>query len=158
MADRVDVGQLADDEHVGVLAQRVAQAALERRGVLPHLALVDDRLAVLVQELDRLLDGEDVARPGPVDAVDERRQRGGGAGAVRAAHEHEAALVVAPLDHLVGQPEVLRRGDAGGHEPEHRAHGVALHEGGHAEAPLAGDGVRGGQLALLEEPLALRAA
>ena len=48
-------------------------------------------MAVLVQELDRLLDGEDVARPRPVDAVDERRQRGGRARPVRTAHEHEAA-------------------------------------------------------------------
>ena len=65
VADRLDVGQLAHHEHVGVLAQRVAQASLERRGVLPDLPLVDDRLAVLVQELDRLLDGEDVAGAGP---------------------------------------------------------------------------------------------
>ena len=45
VADRLDVGQLADHEDVGVLPQRVAQPALERRRVLPHLALVDDRHA-----------------------------------------------------------------------------------------------------------------
>ena len=94
--DRLDVGQLAHDEDVGVLAERVAQPAFERRGVLADLPLVDDGPPVLVQELDGLLDGEDVAGAGPVDAVDERRQRGGGARAVRAAHEHEALAVVAP--------------------------------------------------------------
>ena len=35
VADRVDVGQLTDHEHVGVLAQRVAQTPLERRACPP---------------------------------------------------------------------------------------------------------------------------
>ena len=60
-ADRLHVGQLADDEHVRVLAQRVPQARLEGGGVLAHLALVDEASLVAVQELDGLLDGEDVA-------------------------------------------------------------------------------------------------
>ena len=35
VADGLDVGELADHEHVGVLAQRVAQAPLERRRCPP---------------------------------------------------------------------------------------------------------------------------
>ena len=153
--DRLDVGQLAHDEHVRVLAQGVAQAPLEGRGVLADLSLVHDRPPVLVQELDRLLDGEDVARPGPVDPVDERRQRRRGARAVRPAHEHEALAVVGPLDDVVREAEVLRRRDVGRDEAEHGTHRVALHEGGHPEPALARDGVGGGVLAGLEEPLAL---
>ena len=42
------------------MAQHVAQRALERGGVLTDLALVDHRAPVLVQELDRVLDRDDV--------------------------------------------------------------------------------------------------
>ena len=58
------VTHLADEDHVRVLAQHAAQGALEGAGVLAHLALVDDRELVLVEELDGILDGHDVlARP-----------------------------------------------------------------------------------------------
>ncbi|KAG0908968.1 hypothetical protein G6F31_021614 [Rhizopus arrhizus] len=54
-------------------------------GVQPDLALVDDRHLVLVQVLDRVLDGEDVPGGGAVAVVDHRRQRGGLARAAPAA-------------------------------------------------------------------------
>ena len=54
-----------------------------------------------------------------------------------------------------GRPRSSGDGMPAGHQAEHGADGVALHEGRHAEAALAGDGVRGGQLAVLEEPLPL---
>ena len=60
---RVDgllVAHLADEDHVGVLAQDAAQGLLEGAGVHAHLALVDDRLLVDVQELHRVLDRHDV--------------------------------------------------------------------------------------------------
>ena len=40
--DRLEVAHLADEDHVGVLAERGAQALGERRRVLADLALVDD--------------------------------------------------------------------------------------------------------------------
>ena len=58
--DRLLVAHLADQDHVRVLAQDAAQRALERRGVLADLALVDERALVAVQELDRVLDRDDV--------------------------------------------------------------------------------------------------
>ena len=58
--DRLQVAHLADEDHVGVLAQRALQRAGEGLGVRPDLALVDDALLVPVQELDRVLDREDV--------------------------------------------------------------------------------------------------
>ena len=58
--DRLQVAHLADQDHVGVLSQGGAQAEGEVRGVGADLALVDDRALVLVQELDRVLDREDV--------------------------------------------------------------------------------------------------
>jgi hypothetical protein len=39
------------------------------------LALVHDAALVLVQELDRILDRDDVVRARPVDLVDQRRKR-----------------------------------------------------------------------------------
>ena len=58
--DRLEVAHLADEDHVGVLAERGAQRLGEARGIRPDLALVDDAALVAVQELDRVLDREDV--------------------------------------------------------------------------------------------------
>ena len=46
VCDRLLVAHLADQDHVGVLAQDAAQRALEGHGVHADLALVDDRLLV----------------------------------------------------------------------------------------------------------------
>ena len=42
---RLAVAQLADQDHVGVLAERAAERLVERGGVEPDLALVDDAAA-----------------------------------------------------------------------------------------------------------------
>ena len=153
--DRLDVGELAHHEHVRVLAQRVAQPRSKEAVSSP----TSRWLTIARRCLWRNSIGCSIVRmwhgPGPVDPIDERRQRGGGARAVGPAHEHEALAVVGPLDDLVREPEVLRRRDLGRDQPEHGADRVALHEGGHPEAALARDGVGGGELARLEEPLAL---
>jgi hypothetical protein len=65
-------------------------AAAEALRGLADLALVDDALLVLVHELDRILDGEDVAC-GSVDVVDHRRERRRLARARRAGDDDEAA-------------------------------------------------------------------
>ena len=93
--DRLEVAHLADEDHVGVLAQRGLQAEREALRVGAELALVDDALLVRVQELDRVLDRHDVLVARLVDLVDHRRQRGGLARAGRAGDEHEAARLVA---------------------------------------------------------------
>ena len=58
------VAHLADQDHVGVLAQHPAHRAREALRVLTDLALVDDRALVAVQVLDRVLERDDVARRG----------------------------------------------------------------------------------------------
>ena len=63
-ADRLLVAHLADQDHVGVLAQDAPHRAAEALGVGADLALVDDRAFVFVQVLDRVLEGDDVMRPG----------------------------------------------------------------------------------------------
>ena len=62
--DRLEVAHLADEDDVGVLAQRAAQRLRERVGVHADFALVDDRPVVPVQVLDRILDRHDVRRAG----------------------------------------------------------------------------------------------
>ena len=98
------VAELADQDHVGVLAQHAPDRGEERLGVEPDLALVDDAALVGVEDLDRVLDRDDVLAPRAVDVVDHRRERGRLARAGRAGDEHEAAM-------LLGQ--ALRRLSAG---------------------------------------------
>ena len=82
--DRLEVAQLADQDDVGVFAQRGAQRHREALRVAVHLALVDEAALVLVDVLDRILDREDVILPLVVDLVDHRGERGRLAAARRA--------------------------------------------------------------------------
>ena len=68
--DGLEVAHLADEYHVGVLPQDVLEGLGEALGVLVDLALVDDALLVLVQELYGVLYAHDVLVPGLVDLVD----------------------------------------------------------------------------------------
>ena len=58
--DRFQVAHFADEDHVRVLPQRAANRFGERRHVDADLALVDRRLLVVVIELDRVFDRDDV--------------------------------------------------------------------------------------------------
>ena len=58
--DGLQVAHLADEHDVGVLAQRGAQRVGEAWVCAVHLALVDQAAVGLVDELDRVLDGDDV--------------------------------------------------------------------------------------------------
>ena len=125
---------LADEDHVGRLAQRV----LERRepvvGVHAHLALRDDAVPVLVHVLDRVLDGDDVAVAVLVPVPDHRGERGRLARA-RAAHEdHQAALGHGHFLQHRRKPQLVELRDRGGDRAQHHADAALLHEGVHAEA------------------------
>jgi len=87
------VAHLADQDHVGVLAQHAAHGAAEADRVGADFALVDDRVLVGVQVLDRVLERDDVAGPSPVDVIDHRRQRRALAGAGGAGDEDDPALL-----------------------------------------------------------------
>ena len=92
-ADRLEVAELADEDHVGVLAQRAASAALNELRLHADLALVDEAALRLVHELDRILEREDVPGRRLVDVVDHRGERRRLAAAGRTGDEHEALLV-----------------------------------------------------------------
>jgi hypothetical protein len=98
---RLGIAQLADQDHVRVLAQHAADRGEERLGVEPDLALVDDAAVIGVQDLDRVLDRDDVLAARSVDVVDHRGERGRLARAGGAGHEHEPAMLFGqPLDAL----------------------------------------------------------
>ncbi len=90
--DRLQVTHLTDQDDVGVLAQDVLERLGEPVRVGADLALVHDAPLVLVQELDRVLDGHDVPVTLGVDHVDHGGQRRRLAGTGRAGDHHEASL------------------------------------------------------------------
>src|SRR4029079_16053146 len=98
---------------VGVLAARAADGLEEARDVRADLLVGDEALARLVHELDRVLDGEDVARAFAVDEVDHRGERGGLAAAGRPGDEDEARAQLGEL------------ADAGGGGERRQAEGFA---------------------------------
>ena len=67
---RLGVAELADEDDVGVLAQDAPERLVERAGVEPDLALVDDAACVGVEDLDRILDRDDVLPSRAVDVAD----------------------------------------------------------------------------------------
>ena len=67
---RLLVAELTDQDDVRILAQNPAESLVERRCVEPDLALRDDAALVLVDDLNRILERDDVVLTGPVDVVD----------------------------------------------------------------------------------------
>jgi hypothetical protein len=153
--DRLEVSHLADEDHVGVLAESAAQRLGESLGIGADLALVHDRGLVLMEELDRVLDRDDVHRPALVDRVDHRCESRRLAGARRAGHEDEAPRLARELEEHLRQAQVLGRLDQLRHQAEGRGEAVALEIDVDAEAGDAGDGVGEVDLAIDLEPLLL---
>ena len=60
--DGLEVAHFADEDDVGILTQRAAERMRKRARVDRHLALIDDRAVVAVQELDRIFDRHHVRR------------------------------------------------------------------------------------------------
>ena len=153
--DGLVIAHLADQDHVGILTQRAAQRVRERLRVDRDLALVDDRMMVAVQVLDRVLDRHDVRRARRVDVVDHRRQRRALAAAGRAGHEDEAALFGRdPLEHR-REAELVDRLDPHRDHAKDQADRAALLEDVDTEPADARDAVGEVDFLRLAELLAL---
>src|SRR5262249_28963816 len=74
--DRLAVAHLANQDDLRRLAQRGSKGEREGWRVGVELALVDGGFLVLVQKLDRILDGQNVLGAAFVDEIDDSRQRG----------------------------------------------------------------------------------
>ncbi len=73
--DRFQIAHFADEDDVGIFAQRVLERVREALGVRADFALVDDAALMAVDELDRIFDRDDVAAPLAIDLVDHRGER-----------------------------------------------------------------------------------
>ena len=139
---RLLVADLADEDDVGVLPERRAQRRREARGVEPDLALAEMLdMIVPVEELDRVLDGDDVQRLRRVEVrrpcwrstcscrCRPRRRRGPSRSAARPARASRG----------IGRPERLERRDVERDEAHHDRERAALPVDVDAEAadPLA---------------------
>ena len=123
----------------GILAHRGAQRVLEAAGVGADLALVDQAALVLVHELDRVLDGDDVIGALAIDVVDHRAQRRRLARPGRPGDQHQSLAQAAQLEDVRRQPEVLGAQDLRRDDAEHRAAALAIEEHVGAEAGEALD-------------------
>ena len=147
------VTQLADQDHVRVLAQRAPERLVERVRVQADLALVDDAAVVDVEELDRVLDRHDVLAARAVDVRDQRGKRGRLPRARRAGDEDQAAMLVRKLLDADRQVQVVEAGDLGRDHTEGEGGCPPLLEAVDAEAGEVRGHVRRVELAGLPELL-----
>ena len=109
--DGLAVAHLADQNHFWRLPERGAERQREGRRIAVQLALVDGRLLVEVQELDRILDGQDVIGAGLVDQVDDRRERRRLARAGGTGDEDDAVFERRDVGQRFGQVQLGKRRD-----------------------------------------------
>ena len=138
----LDVTHLTDEDDVRVLAHRGTQRRREVLRVLTHLALRDDRLLVLVENLDRVLDRDDVHLTVRVDEVDHRCERRRLARTRRAGDEHEAARLERKVPDDPRDAELGEARRAHADETEHHRRRPARLVGVDAESADARDRVR----------------
>ena len=73
--DRLAIAHLAEQNHFRRLPQRGPQSQRKIRRIRMQLALMNGRILVLVQKLDRIFDRNDVIKLCLVNQIDHRRQR-----------------------------------------------------------------------------------
>ena len=135
--DRLQVTHFADQDHVRVLPQGAADGLRETRHVDADLALIDRRFLVVVVELDRILDRDDVVVDVLVDVVHQAGQRRALARTRRPGHQEQPAGPQHQLGHHVRQPQLLRRQHVVGNLPQHHRDLAALLEDRDAEPGLS---------------------
>src|ERR1041385_3529371 len=91
-----------------------------------HFALVDHAALVLVDELDRILDRNDVVAAGAIHIVDHRRERRRFAGAGGAGDEDQPLLELAQSENRRRELELFGGGYLGGYPAEDGAHALPV--------------------------------
>ena len=125
---RLALAHFADQDDVGRLAQRVLERDLPAVAIHADLALRDDAVLVLVHELDRVLDRDDVAVAVLVAVAEQRRHRRRLAGAGGADEHHDAALAHDDVLQHRRQAELLELRDVHRDRAQHHADAALLHE------------------------------
>jgi hypothetical protein len=129
----------ADHDYVRRLAKGVFQRCLPTVGIDTDFTLGNDAALVLVYKLDRVLDGDDVARRVLVAVADQRRQRSGLAGAGGADKQDDAALGHRQCLQHRRQVEFVDGGNARLDPAQHHANLIALIEAADTKAADAGN-------------------
>jgi hypothetical protein len=78
------------------------------------LALVDEAFPVLMHELDRVLNRDDVMVPRPVDVVDQRAQRGRLSRTRRPGDENESFVQMTELQQVLRKSQLFSRQNLAG--------------------------------------------
>ena len=125
----LEVAHLADQEHVGCLAQGGSQGVGEGGDIGADLALLDDTALVPVDVLDGILDGDHVTGPGGNDVVDHRRQGGGLPGAGRSCYQDQALAETGQAANDRRHAELVEVRDLVRNQAQGQADGAALFEG-----------------------------
>ena len=128
------VADLADEDDVRRLAQRVLERAVPRIGVHADFAVRDHAALVLVNVFHRVFDGDDVPARLLVAVAHHRGERGRLTRARAADDDHEAALGQHDFLQDGRQVQLLEGGDLRVDETDDAADGALLHERAHAEA------------------------
>src|SRR5665647_1148396 len=89
--ERIEISNFADEQNVGVLTQNSPEGLREARGVSYDFALIDVRLVVAMQELDRVFNSYDVCSLVLIDILDHRSKRGGFARSSDSRNQNESA-------------------------------------------------------------------
>ena len=105
----LQVSHFADQDVIGVLAQRRAQRVGKGQRMRADLTLVDQALLGFVQELDRVLDGEDVGVDVLVDVVAHGSQRRRFARPGRTGAQNQAARTGRQLGKYARRGQLLQR-------------------------------------------------
>jgi hypothetical protein len=99
-----------------------------------EFALVYETLLRLMDELDRVLDGDDVPLEGIVEEIHHRGQGRRLPGTGRTCDENKSLFFIAELTGDRGQAELFHRNDFRRDVPEHGAESTVLHEDVHAKS------------------------
>jgi hypothetical protein len=134
---RLLVADLAEHHHVRILPQHVTERLVEGVRVGAHLALADQRELVAVEELDRVLDGDDVGRPVLVEVPEHGGERGRLAAPVTPVTSTSPRGESAICSSTGGELQLRQRRDLDRDRAEGEAEGAALLEQVHAEAAEA---------------------
>ena len=134
------IQDFADKNDVRRFAHRVLQRIVECMRVQTDFALVYQRLLVLVQIFDGILDGEDMAGRSAVAVIDHRRQRGRLARTGGADDQHQPARRHDDVLQRLRQLQFLDAGNHAADRADDHAHFAALFE--HVDAEPAGIGQR----------------
>src|SRR5437660_7754881 len=105
--DRLAVAHLAHEDDIRRLTERGAKAVGEGVEVAAQFSLVEGRLDVGMDELDRVLQGDDVDGPSLVELPQQSSQRSGFPDTGGAGHQDQAVLLLGHLPECVRHLEIV---------------------------------------------------